>query len=428
MDGRENSNTKSTRSFSSESVNTHFGKLHTHVANQEKSHEPKSDNEHLASVVDDFLKSLSEDEIYQNIHILGEGGMGTIDKVKDKRCLRNIALKTLHSKKATEEDLVRFTDEAQITAQLEHPNIVPIYDVGIDKNEQLFYTMKMIEGKNLKEIINAIKRGNAKTIEKYPLSRLLEIFAAICDAMAYACSHKVIHRDLKPDNIMIAEFGEVYLVDWGLAKVAHDSIDTAVIEIPKWIINEVNERSDEHTNRAIDELKKVKSMRVDDQKLEISFNDILVGTPPYMAPERISGEADEKSEVYALGAILYNILTLELTVQGENMEEVLTKIIHGDIKHPLSFNKKSPHLPNGTIPPGLASVTMKCLNTNPKLRYPKVSQLRREISKWQDGFLTNAEKAGPWSVMWSLVKRNRKETLTAIGFTFLLISIFTIYE
>jgi serine/threonine protein kinase len=419
----QNKSQKVEEDSSSQAVNTHFSmRVHSQLFGGHST--PLSSDEPFADAVDSFMENIRT-STYAKQERLGEGGMGSVDRVKDPRSLRSIALKTLQKKNATEEEYVRFAEEAQITAQLEHPNIIPVYDLGTDEDGHLYYTMKMISGENLNTILKAIKKGDQQKIKAFPLTRLLDIFLAICDAMSYACSQNVIHRDLKPENIMVGDFGEIYLVDWGLAKVV--KIQKGAPEIPSWITKGASVSRNLDAEKAIKELKKVKSFRETNKSLNISYNDILIGTPQYVSPERIHGDADERSEVYAFGAILYNILTLELTVSGENLEEILTKVINGDIKDPLSFRKELPHLNQKYVPAGLAAVAMKALSLYPQDRYQQVADLRKEISRWQDGYLTDAETTSSWKFLWAKVKRNKGETLAIVSFLILLVGIFTIY-
>ncbi|MCM8528863.1 MAG: protein kinase [Lentisphaeraceae bacterium] len=427
MDGSGSENRYKPRKGNTlEQVKTHFGSLETERVPMVISLEGLPEADEYKKVVDSFYDNLKSSHPYQYQDIIGEGGMGLVEKVKDKKCLRSIAKKTLNPANYDKESIIRFTEEAQITAQLEHPNIVPVYEMGLDDKNRLFYTMKLVKGRNLKEILRLIKNKDEEIIRKFPLSNLLEIFTAVCDAMSYACSRKIVHRDLKPDNIMVGDYGEVYIVDWGLAKIIKNDSTISTEEIPEWIVKEVYDKKDVSTDKFLKELRKIDSLRTKDKDLNISFNDILIGTPQYMAPERISGEADECSEVYALGAILYNILTLELTVKGDNLEEIVTKIFNEDIKSPLKFSNL-PHLPGGKVPPSLAAVAMKALSAEPIDRYHKVSQLRNEISAWEDGYITEAEKAGPWVILWSNLKRHKIESAIFLIFTGLLIIIYTVY-
>lgn len=409
-----------------EQVSTHFGNLETRREPVIISLENLPDPAVYGKVVDEFYEQLSEESPYTYVDHIGEGGMGIVEMVKDKKCLRTIARKTLVARNMDHESVVRFTEEAQITAQLEHPNIVPVYDLSLDQEGNLFYTMKMVKGLNLKQILNQIKDKDEETIRKFPLANLIEIFLAVCDAMSYACSRKIVHRDLKPDNIMVGDYGEVYLVDWGLAKVINQNTQHSAEGIPNWIVKEVYEQKNLKNDNILKEIKKIDSLRTREMDLSISFNDVLIGTPQYMAPERISGEASECSEVYALGAILYNILTLQLTVKADKLEDMITKIFNSDIRNPLSFNNL-PHLPNGKVPSALAAVTMKALSADADERYQKVSQLRNEIALWEDGYTTDAEKAGILLILWSQLKRHKLETLIGITFFIILIVIYAVY-
>jgi len=144
---------------------------------------------------------------------IARGGMGAILEATDPSLDRVVAMKVMLAKGASVSARLRFTREAVVLGRLEHPNIVPIYEFGSDDNDQLFYTMKKVEGETLQAIINSLGKGDAATITEWPLDRLLAVFLKICDAIAFAHSRGVIHRDLKPDNVMIGAFGEVLVMD-----------------------------------------------------------------------------------------------------------------------------------------------------------------------------------------------------------------------
>src|SRR5262249_29593447 len=149
---------------------------------------------------------------------VARGGMGAIREAEHVSLRRKVAMKVMLSgKQASRDAALRFEREAQVLAQLEHPNIVPIHDLGIDEQGQVFYTMKFVKGVTLKNVLEEIKTSNAETISKYPLTNLLTIFQKVCDAVSFAHSKGVIHRDLKPENVMLGDFGEVLVMDWGLA-------------------------------------------------------------------------------------------------------------------------------------------------------------------------------------------------------------------
>src|ERR1043166_4684031 len=163
----------------------------------------------------DFLRELK----YDIGGMIAQGGMGAILDAQDKVLRRKVAMKMMLTN-GSQEQLLRFIEEAQITGQLEHPNIVPVYELGVDEHEQVFYTMKLVRGLTLHEVLHLIETGFAETAAKYPLTVLLTVFQKICDALAFAHSKGVIHRDLKPANIMLGEYGEVLVMDWGLARAS----------------------------------------------------------------------------------------------------------------------------------------------------------------------------------------------------------------
>jgi len=150
--------------------------------------------------------------------LIAQGGMGAILDAHEATTQRTVAMKVMLSHMA-ESDVLRFIEEAQITSQLEHPNIVPVHELGVDEHDQVFYTMKLVQGITLRQVLEKLRGGDAATVATYPLRRLLTVLLRVCDAMAFAHSRGVIHRDLKPNNVMIGDFGEVLVMDWGLAKL-----------------------------------------------------------------------------------------------------------------------------------------------------------------------------------------------------------------
>jgi hypothetical protein len=154
--------------------------------------------------------------------VIAQGGMGAILDAREAAIERTVAMKVMLDASSAE-NLKRFVAEARITGQLEHPNIVPVHELGVDENEQVFYTMKFVRGTTLREILESLAKKDADAVTRFPLGQLLTIFQKVCDAVAFAHSRGVIHRDLKPDNIMLGDFGEVLVMDWGLAKMVGSS-------------------------------------------------------------------------------------------------------------------------------------------------------------------------------------------------------------
>ena len=338
----------------------------------------------------EVIDQLKQNEKYRHLKFLGKGGMGVINLAQDKNCLRKVAIKSLNkSHKEDNEAILRFTEEAQIAAQLEHPNIVPIYDLGLNEESMPYYAMKLIHGKNLSQIIHGIKNGNDKYVKKFTVSELLNIIMKVCDAMHSACSKGVLHRDLKPENIMIGEYGEVTIVDWGLAKVV--------------VPGEISQ-----TKKLENVLKNlpVESIR-SKNNVNLSMNNVLIGTPAFMAPERVLGEDSEQGEVYAIGAILYLVFTLELLYQDSDMHSMLKKVCSGKYT-PLSSFSNLPHMPGGRIPTSLAAVVDKAIHIDREKRYKQVIEIRKDLEAYLNGYATGAEDAGVFTLIFLNLKRNKK--------------------
>jgi len=347
---------------------------------------------------------------YEIKHVIAEGGMGVIYKVRDRNCRRNVAMKVLPVAQQNEsESLVRFIEEAQITSQLEHPNIVPVHEMALDAEGNIFYTMKYVQGVTLTEILLDIRKGKQDVIDQYPLPRLLTIFQKICDAVAFAHSKGVVHRDLKPDNVMIGSFGEVLLMDWGLAKVVSPqrtaAFQRAAMEFAEgdksesFVIDTGEDVGKEESG--INEQDLIDSIRSDDTGTDLrTISGRVMGTPGFMAPEQASPYGPgitTQADIYSLGAVLYSILVLRPPVTGKDIKKLLKRIREGDIIPPIAYNKpvlmsdgklKSlalAHLPDKAVPRALSDITVKALETNAEDRYLSVQDLQHDIEAYQQG-------------------------------------------
>ena len=334
------------------------------------------------------------------------GGMGAILQARDAATKRTVAMKVMLGA-GSERSIARFIGEAQVTAQLEHPNIVPVHELGVDENGQIFYTMKMVRGITLKKVLQLIADGVAATIEKYPLSELLTIFQKVCDAIAFAHSRGVLHRDIKPENIMLDDFGVVLVMDWGLSKV---------IGTGEPIEERVEHSRDEGSGSG---------SSGSGSTLQTLAGTVL-GTPKYMSPEQARGEIltlDGRSDVYALGAMLFEIIHLRPPIPGRTADEILGKVQRGEIAWP-SLTKLGPHLPSRRVPDSIIAVCRKALALHREDRYPTVGALQADLAAYQAGFATSAENAGTWKQLRLLIARNRAVS-AALGVIAALSVVFT---
>lgn len=326
---------------------------------------------------------------YEPDRELGRGGMGVVLSVRDNDLRRDVAMKVVRAdriKPGTESGdlaLRRFIEEAQITGQLEHPNIVPVHELGADAKGRIFFTMKLVRGKPLSEIIRELRRGDATTQAEYPLDRLLQVFMKVCDALSFAHAHNVVHRDLKPENIMIGRFGEVMVMDWGLARLLDQpehGFDKAVNSI----------ETDSHMRKVEDSAAGSRS-----GPSALSMEGTIAGTPAYMAPEQALGEIsriDQQTDVFALGAILYEILVLRPPYTAKGGTNVIEQAARGELTDPFERVASDEHLrerlarlPGGKIPPELAAIAMHALQKRKEERYATVRAMEDDVENYIAG-------------------------------------------
>lgn len=338
----------------------------------------------IQQVLKETLTQKPEDK-YDLKKTIGRGGMKTVFKVKDRDTARNIAMAVISDEEdISDNDIARFIKEARITANLEHPNIVPVHDIGVDKDGSPYFTMKMVEGEALADIVIELRDDNSIYHEKYNLSQLLQIFQKICNAIDFAHSKGIVHLDLKPGNIEVGDFGDVLVLDWGLAK---------------HIEEDGTESYDHFYSHDLDTLRDI---AVHD--MGNTMDGEVKGTPGYMAPEQAAGlntEKDKLTDIYSLGAILYNILTLKKPISGTDVYDILDKTIDGELVRP------SERCPDRYIPRALEAITMKAMSVKPEDRYQNVRELLADVDAFISGFATVAEEAGFIRQCNLYIKRNK---------------------
>jgi tetratricopeptide (TPR) repeat protein/predicted Ser/Thr protein kinase len=291
---------------------------------------------------------------YILVRELGAGGMGVVYQAYETELRRTVALKFIRGVEA-ERDLERFLREAQLAATLSHPGIAPIYESGVHEGKH-YFAMQFVEGRTLDQVLAAEERPSVR--------RGVEILAAVADAVEYAHEHGIIHRDLKPANVMVDARGRAFVMDFGLAK----------------------------------------SVRAGSS---LTGSGLTVGTPAYMSPEQAQGDPARigpRTDVYALGACLYQLATGKPPFDGENVVELLVDVVHRDPVPPRRANPK--------FPVDLETIALKALDKDPDRRYASAAEFAAELRRWMEGEPILARPAGPLS---RFAKRVRKQRTAAAG-------------
>jgi eukaryotic-like serine/threonine-protein kinase len=277
---------------------------------------------------------------FTRVGLLGRGGMGDVHEFADAALSRRVAVKSLRAD-LSQRDMAAWMlqREAALTGTLAHPNIIPVYDTGVDAKRGPFYVMPVIKQPTLHDVLKRLSLGERKAAGVHTLGKLLRLFIQVCQAIDYAHTRGIVHCDLKPANILLGGFGEVIVVDWGFA------------------------------------------MRMGEQ------SDLRGGTPGYMSPEQLEpggGQIDGRADVFALGAILYEVLTLSLAFKTMTMDELVAAAGRGE---PLFERPRPPRevAPQRAVPQELEDVCMRALELDPALRYQTAGDLARELEEFLEG-------------------------------------------
>ena len=313
---------------------------------------------------------------YEELKLLGMGGMGVVFSAKDPTLERYVAVKILREPfRHDREQIAKFVNEARITARIDHPNIVAVHQLGVNEHHGIYFSMRRISGETLQNAIRRLREGDTGAQQQYTTRRLLDIFIAGCNGVAAAHEKKILHCDLKPANIMVGAFGEVLVLDWGLAKEF-------------------------------------------DAPASVRRNNIS-GTPAYMAPELVCGSVDrpdELTEVYAMGTILYSILTWRVAPFDMSLEKdvLLEKVASGKYL-PLRAPK------GGHLPRELAAICRKAMSSDRSERYATITELLSDLHNFRDGRPVKAYSPNAVYRFFKLCRRHPAIPIAVIvaGFTLL---------
>ncbi|MCE9611204.1 MAG: FHA domain-containing protein [Chthoniobacter sp.] len=308
--------------------------------------------------------------------IIVQGSTSTIYDARDLSLGRAVAMKImLPESQAKPGYVLRFIREAQIAAQLQHPGILPIYDLGLDEQQRLYSTTRFVEGDSLAGLLDTVAAPTADA-PRPSLAALLTVFQKVCDAVAYAHSHGVVHCTLRPEIITVGHYGEVFVNNWGLAKLlVFDDEPTSRVQAP-----------------------------------EASAEPAL---SRYTSPEQAEGaleDIDTRTDIHALGGLLFRILTLRDPITGETDSELLEQALspRDAPATALANQPPCPHWPGEKLPEYLAAVAMKALSLNRDDRHPTVRTMQQEIAAWQEGAAAGGGDAGKlWKGFTGLLGRHK---------------------
>jgi serine/threonine-protein kinase len=297
------------------------------------------------------------------VKLLGHGGMGEVLLVEDQDIARPVAVKRLLPEMSDPAVLARFVDEIRIVGRLEHPNIVPIHDVGVDELGRYFFVMKYVEGETLESIVDKLAAGDPAYLRKYTYERRIEIFIGLLHALEYAHAHGVVHRDVKPANVMVGRYGEVVLMDWGVAK------STASARDP--VAGAEGEITAEGDKRG---------------RLFATRVGSIIGTPAYMAPEQARGEndrVDHRCDLYSAAVVFHEMISLRhYLADAASLEALLTTVGAEQRSFVQLLNARHPdHRP----PAELVHFVHKGLSLDPSRRFQSAREMIDELQKILEG-------------------------------------------
>ncbi len=305
-------------------------------------------------------------ERFETAKVLGRGGVGEVVLARDNDIDRPVAIKRLLPEFDDAGIVSRFVDEIRVHGSLDHPNIVPVHDVGVDADGRYYYVMKFVEGETLEDIIEHLSKGDAEYHSRYTFERRVEIFRQVLRGVQYAHARGVIHRDIKPANVMVGRYGEVLVMDWGLARRIHaDDMKFPVHDGAKT-------------------LTAPKGSRASDARMQTVAGSLL-GTPAYMSPEQARGDHDnvnERSDIYSLCVMLHELLTLEHYLSKKSsVAECVVGAQNEEV--PFAAHMKSAHQP--PVPADLAHFIRHGVAKSANERYRSVTEMLDRLQNIEEG-------------------------------------------
>lgn len=314
---------------------------------------------------------------------VGRGGMGVVYRAYEDRLRRVLALKAVR-RDGPRTASSRLVEEARITARLDHPGIVPVYELGFDDTDGAWFTMPLVRGRTFADVIASLHADGPPRYASESWRNALDALLRVCEAVSFAHSRSIYHRDLKPQNVMVGRFGEVYVMDWGLAHVGRDAHERALADgLPV--------------------------LEDDGEPVGLTREGDVLGTPSYMPPEQVYGTVDAGVDVYAIGAMLYNLVAGHVPYGGDDTSPSSTEVLNAVLAGPPPpLARSAPNAPDELI-----AICERAMARDRDARYGSVEELRQDLRAHLDGRVVAAHERGPWAELRKWVGRNR--ALSAAG-------------
>ncbi len=362
--------------------------------------EPQPDSGSSSKVYEKLRTEAPRGTRYKLLGEIARGGMGAIIRIWDDELRRTLAMKVVLGGGVSPAGkpqsihprlLARFVEEAQVTGQLDHPGIVPVHELGIGSDGRAYFTMRLVKGEDLGKIFQHVRTGQ----EGWSQMRALGVMLKVCEAMSYAHSKRVLHRDLKPANIMVGKFGEVYVMDWGLARIQdrEDKHDLRIVAEPAQSLSAVD--TERHEERAENP----------DSPL-VTMDGQVIGTPSFMSPEQAKGQLGKlgaRSDVYAVGAMLYQLISGQAPFAPPDARvtqlSILMRLVEGP---PRPLFELVPQAQAELI-----AITEKAMGREISDRYATMQELADDLRAYIEGRVVLAYETGAWAEARKWVKRNK---------------------